>query len=89
MCGHGKHHHGEFNCHEGGHGKHHEECGCDGHAEHESECGCHKGSDEIHLERRFRTRAEHVAELEQYLKDLQTEAQAVEERIAEMKAVGA
>ena len=99
MCGHGKHHqgdhghHGECDCHGGSHGEHHEECGCDCncHAEQECECGCHEGSEstEIHFERRFATRAERIAQLEAYLKDLQTEAKAVEERIAEMTAVGA
>ena len=111
MCGQGKHHHGECDCHGGRHGEHHEENGCDchRHAEHEcncgchegecdkhqdrreSECGCHEGSEsmETHFERRFVTRAERIAQMEAYLKDLQTEAKAVEERIAEMKAVGA
>jgi hypothetical protein len=36
--------------------------------------------------RRFMSREERIAWLEQYLKDLQAEAKAVEERIAEMKA---
>ena len=101
MCGHGKHHHGECGCHGGRHGEHHEECECEcgchegGCGEHqgrgECECNCHEGSEstEIHFERRFETRAEQIAKLEAYLKDLQTEAKAVEERIAEMKAVGA
>ena len=111
MCGQGRGHHGECDCHGGRHEEHHEEQGCDcgshaklegqcdchggGCGEHqgrrESECGCHEGSEstEIHFERRFATRAERIAQLEAYLKDLQTEAQAVEERIAEMKAVGA
>ena len=40
------------------------------------------------FERRFPTREERIAWLEEYLKDLQAEAQAVEERIAEMKAAG-
>jgi len=111
MCGQGRGHHGECDCHEGRHEEHHEEKGCDcnSHAEHEgqcdchgggcgehqgrreSECGCHEGNErtEIHFERRFETRAERIAQLEEYMKDLQTEAKAVEERIAEMKAVGA
>ena len=36
--------------------------------------------------RRFPTREERIAWLEEYLKDLQAEAKAVEERIAELKA---
>ena len=102
MCGHDKHHHGECGCHEGRHGGHHEGSDCECHKEpecehgchegrHERGCGCHEGSESagIHFERRFVTRAERIAQLEAYLKDLQTEAKAVEERIAEMKAVGA
>jgi len=38
--------------------------------------------------RRFPTRAERIAWLEECLKNLQAEAKAVEERIAEMKAAG-
>jgi len=73
----------ECDCHGGGCGEHQ---GC-----RECECGCHEGSEStgIHFERRFATRAEQIAKLEAYLKDLQTEAKAVEERIAEMKSVGA
>jgi hypothetical protein len=89
MCGHGKQHHCECRCHEGRHGGHHEGCECDCHEEHECECSCHEGGrSEIHFERRFATRVERIAQLEAYLKDLQTEAKAVEERIAEMKALG-
>ncbi len=36
--------------------------------------------------RRFPTREERIAWLEEYLKELQAEAKAVEERIAELKA---
>ena len=36
--------------------------------------------------RRFATREEQIARLERYLQDLRAEAQAVEERIADMKA---
>lgn len=38
--------------------------------------------------RRFPTREERLAQLEAYLKDLQDEAKAVEEHLAEMKAIG-
>jgi len=38
--------------------------------------------------RRFPTREERIAWLEEYMKDLQAEVKAVEERIAELKAAG-
>ena len=38
--------------------------------------------------RRFLTREERLAWLEEYLKELQTEASAVEQHIAELKALG-
>jgi hypothetical protein len=40
----------------------------------------------MHFHRRFTTREERIAWLEEYLKELQAEAKAVEERIAELKA---
>lgn len=91
MCGQGGGHHDECDCHEGGHGRHHGGHGCECSCHEGCECECHGGGylSETHFERRFATRAERIAELEEYLKDLQTEAKAVEERIAEMKAVGA
>ena len=46
-------------------------------------CACGCGS---HTWRRFQTREETVGRLERYLEDLQTEAQAVEERIAALRA---
>jgi len=98
-CHGGRHgeHHEEQGCDCDCHSEHECECGCHGGGcgEHqgrgECECNCHERSEstEIHFERRFATRAERIAQLEAYLKDLQTEAKAVEERIAEMKAVGA
>jgi len=39
-----------------------------------------------HFRRRFPTREERIAWLEEYLKELQAEAKAVEERIARMKS---
>ena len=44
-------------------------------------CGC--GG---HFQRHFATREERIARLEQYLQDLQAEAKAVGEHLAEMKA---
>ena len=52
-------------------------CGCDGGCE----CGGHAG----HFERRYQTNAEQIAELENYLKDLKLEVQAVEERLTDLR----
>jgi len=41
-----------------------------------------------HLFHRFPSREERIARLEEYLKQIQAEAKAVEERLAEMKAAG-
>ena len=51
-------------------------CGC--------ECCC-CGSSERGFKRRHQTKAEQVAELEQYLKDLKDEVQAVEEKLADLR----
>ncbi len=40
----------------------------------------------MRFRRRFATREERIARLEEYLRDLQAEAKAVEERLAQMKA---
>ena len=79
---HHQHHGGECGC--SGHGEHHR------HHDHGGHCGCGcegkawgPGSP---FRRRFPTREERIAWLEEYLKDLQAEAKGVEERIAEMKA---
>lgn len=58
-------------------------CGCHGGHRHGGSCGC--GGGQTHFGRRFWTKEEKVAWLEQYLADLQAEAQAVEEHIAAMK----
>jgi hypothetical protein len=50
---------------------------------HAASCGC---GCETHGWRRFQTKEEAVERLERYLQDLQKEAQAVEERIAALKA---
>ena len=70
---------------------------------HTSECGCghpthhdpwrashhHWGCCALgHPFRRFPTREEVIAQLEEYLKNLQAEAKGVEERIAEFKKAG-
>lgn len=53
-------------------------------------CGCGPGErgPGSHFRRRFRTREERIAWLEEYLAELRTEAKAVEERIAKTKAGG-
>ena len=94
QCEHEEQHHGGYSHH--GHGMRHHygseghgECGCgegEGHhwREHAGDCGC--GGHGFH--RRFVSRGERIASLEEYLKDLQAEAQAVQERIAELRAAG-
>ena len=99
MCGHGEHHrHQDCGCGEH-HAEHHEEgCAYGGRGEqafrphHHGEgcgcaCGCHADpwSAEHTFWRHFSTREERIAGLEQYLKELRAEAQAVEEHIAEMR----
>jgi len=73
MCGYGEHH-----------GRHGYGCSCD-----EGHFGPWMpfGSRMMRFGRRFPTREERIAWLEEYLKELQAEAKAVEERIAELKAV--
>ena len=67
---------------------HASDCGC-GHPTHHAPwrashhhwgCCCAPG----YLPRRFPTREETIAQLEEYLKNLQAEAKGVEERIAEL-----
>ncbi len=75
--------------------RHGDECGCEERRAHryhehgpmhghggERECGC--GDRRFH--RRFATRQERIARLQEYLAELRAEAQAVEERIAELQA---
>ena len=50
-------------------------CGC--------ECECCGGSHHFH--RRYQTKAEQIADLEEYLTDLKVEVQAVEEHLADLK----
>jgi hypothetical protein len=67
---------------------HHANCECEQHGHqmrmdkgpHGSGCCCMPGH-----ERRFLTRDEMIANLEEYRKDLQSEVKGVEERIAELK----
>jgi len=71
--------------HHAGHGHRAGRCGHHGRqgARHAASwgCGC-----EPHGWRRFQTQEERIGQLERYLEDLQTEAQAVGERIAALRA---
>ena len=92
---HDSHHHGSQCCRGHGHeqGGHQECCGqthehsssetcCGGHHEEHDCCG-HAGIGG-RLHRRFRSREERLARLEEYRKDLQEELKGVEERIVEI-----
>ena len=49
-------------------------------------CGCRcKCSGAGGFKRRYQTKAEQIAELEQYMKELKAEVKAVEEKLAELK----
>ena len=69
-------HHHEFGC---GHPGHHAVWGVGHH-----HCGCGAHGYPQHPA----TREESISQLEQYLKDLQVQAKALEERISEMKKAG-
>jgi hypothetical protein len=72
-CGHATHHHGGY-------------CGCERPRHHHGHaCGC---GTNFHARRRFWTKEEKVARLEQYLEGLENEAQAVKEQIATMAGEG-
>jgi hypothetical protein len=63
-----------------------ENCHCDGSCDcQHGDCGCDCGCDQPHFQRRYKTKAEQIAELEGYLGDLKTELQAVEERLADLR----
>jgi len=92
MCQH-EHHggHGDCCCGEG----HRHECCGEQYGGHDCGCGdrrghgnCCEGEPGRHFRRYFHTREEHLAALEEYRQDLQTEVKAVEEQIAELKAAG-
>ena len=73
-------------CNEGhGHRHHHHRhhgCEC-GEGCHCKEGGCKCGGGRFH--RRYQTKAERISELEEYLAELKSEAQAVEEKLAELR----
>jgi hypothetical protein len=60
-------------------GHHHHDCCCDEDRDHD--CCC----DDLKFHRRFQTKAEQIAELEEYLTALKTEVQAVEEMLADLR----
>ena len=61
------------------HNQQHKSCGC----QREKSHGCER---KPHFSRRFLTTQEKISRLEQYLTDLQAEAQAVEEQIAQLQS---
>jgi len=66
----------------------HDHCECE--SEHEDECGCGCGCncschDHYGFERRYQTKAEQISDLEDYLKELETEVQAVQEHLADLR----
>ena len=68
-------------------------CGCHSGRGSGSECCCGggnfhhgcSGEQPLRFQRRFRSRDDEVADLEQYLKDLEAEAKGVRERLAEIR----
>ena len=92
QCGCGQHGHGEKPGIGYGHGEwqgHHGYPG-GGRVHYGGGCSCHHGGGTHHghdefMRRRFISEEEVIAKLEEYLKQLQAEAQGVEERIAEFK----
>ena len=65
------------------HHRHHS-CGCGDNCECEGG-GCECGYGQSGFHRRYQTKAEQIAELEQYLGELRAEVQAVEERLADLR----
>ncbi len=55
---------------------------CDCGSECDCGCGCHEDSG--HFVRQFQTKAEQIADLEDYLSELKLEVQAVEEHLADL-----
>lgn len=67
--------------HHGQHGR----AGCCGESDWRRGRECWPG---MRFDRHFPTREERIARMEEYLRDLQAEAKAVEERLAEMRGAG-
>jgi hypothetical protein len=70
--GHRRRHHRHHGCDCG------DSCECEGGS---CECGCGNSG----FRRRYPTKAEQIAELEEYLSQLKTEVQAVEEHLADLR----
>ncbi len=64
---------------------------CDNQSHHNHACGCGHGEEACQcgqtgqFRRRFQTKEEQIASLEQYLAELQAETRAVNERITQLK----
>lgn len=60
-------------------------CGCGDKGGGDEGCECECCGDDDHFVRRYQTKAETIAELEEYLGELKTEVQAVEEHLADLR----
>jgi hypothetical protein len=71
----------------GYHHRHHSNCECgEKHGQHcHHDCGDECGCGDSGFRRRYQTKSEQISELEEYLAELKAEAQAVEERLADMR----
>ena len=91
MCRHNEQY-GNHGCHceQGQVSRNGDDCCCEENEHQRQRAGCcaHEHGSGQRFHRRFVTKEEHIALLEGYLKDLQTEAKAVEEHIADMKKTG-
>jgi hypothetical protein len=61
------------------------DCGCQEGQECGWSCGCECHGHGGHFERHYQTKAEQIAELEDYLSELKTEVQAVEEHLTDLR----
>jgi len=84
--------HTRHRCSCGPHSQHGCGCGCEGYPRQECGCGCHVesgcccgGRYPFGFRRRFTTREEEAAALEDYLKELEAETKGVQERLAEVR----
>jgi hypothetical protein len=83
MCNCGDSHDNHEGCCSEGYGGGTCQCGegCGG----ECQCGGGCNCDNRHFQRRFKTKAEQIVELESYLSELKKEVQAVEEMLADLR----
>lgn len=83
---HGHHgHHGSHSCECHSEREHRADCECGCSTEHGNHGGCCHGGGHHGFRRHYRSKAEVIAELESYLAELKAEAQAVEERLTEIR----